>query len=205
MKGKTSNLEIERFFFCKFRYDIFSWIFLLNDNDDLSNLLFWSHVFMNINWSHLRSVTTFSHQTKQMSWEILNATAITLIQLQRMIELVMCTHTGYLKQTDLQQHFRWYNIAVVICFCKYFVKLWQWCTMIWEFVMICIQCYFKLIDIYISDYLHSWLFYILPTSPDNKKAFRLTSPKFQRKSKNRKVSQHCSMLFHCSYENLSNY
>ena len=160
---------------------------------------------MNINWSHLRSVTTFSHQTKQMSWEILNATAITLIQLQRMIELVMCTHTGYLKQTDLQQHFRWYNIAVVRYFCKYFVKLWQWCTMIWEFVMICIQCYFKLIDIYISDYLHSWLFYILPTNPDNKKAFRLTSPKFQRKSKNRKVSQHCSMLFHCSYENLSNY
>lgn len=169
------------------------------------NSLFWSHVFMNINWSHLRSVTTFSHQTKQMSWEILNATAITLIQLQRMIELVMCTHTGYLKQTDLQQHFRWYNIAVIICFCKYFVKLWQWCTMIWEFVMICIQCYFKLIDIYISDYVHSWLLLILPTSPDNKKAFCLTSPKFQRKSKNRKVSQHCSMLFHCSYENLSNY
>ena len=160
---------------------------------------------MNINWSHLRSVTTFSHQTKQMSWEILNATAITLIQLQRMIELVMCTHTGYLKQTDLQQHFRWYNIAVVICFCKYFVKLWQWCTWfesLWWYVFSVILS--SLIFTYLIIYTLDYSIYF-PQVQIIKKAFGLTSPKFQRKSKNRKVSQHCSMLFHCSYENLSNY
>lgn len=183
LKGKTSNLEIERFFFANldmiFSPEFFYWMIMM---------IFWTcfsgPMFSWILIGHIWDQSLLS-PTKQSRCpeKFLMLLLLHLIQLQRMIELVMCTHTGYLKQTDLQQHFRWYNIAVVICFCKYFVKLWQWCTMIWEFVMICIQCYFKLIDIYISDYLHSWLFYILPTSPDNKKSLSSYVTKISTKIK----------------------